>query len=82
MSEPHQKLPELCCLLSGLYIGHVIQPSTYADDAKVAPRLEPTSKCMVMCFFGASRKSYPNCKLFFGIGCPLHFLFRHYYVDN
>ena len=75
------KSPYLCCLLGGLYIGHTIWPSTYADDAKVAPQLEPTSKCMVMCFFGASHESYPICKLFFGRGYPLHF-FWPYFIEN
>ena len=45
------KSPDLCCLLGRLYIGHAIRPSTYADDAEVPPRLEPTSKCMLMYFF-------------------------------
>ena len=73
MSQPLQNhLTSVACLTDST-IGHAIRPSTYADDAEVSPRLEPMSKCMVMCFFGASRESYPICKLFFGKGYPLHY---------
>ena len=49
MSEPYQnELSYVAC--SAVSIGHAIWPSTYAGDAEVASRLEPTSKCMVMCF--------------------------------
>jgi hypothetical protein len=74
MSQPHQKIPELCRLLGGLYIGHAIRPSTCAEDVEVTPRLELASKCTVMCFFGVSRESYPNCKVFFGRGTRCIFL--------
>jgi hypothetical protein len=51
MSQQHQNPRTMLLSRPGLYIGHVIRPSTYANDVKVASRLEPTSKCMVMCFF-------------------------------
>jgi hypothetical protein len=57
MSEPHQN--ELsyvaCSAVSILAMRYV-----HSHNAKVAPQFEPSSKCMVMCFFGKSCQSYQN----------------------
>ena len=56
--------------------GHAIRPSTYADDAEVASRLEPTSKCMVMCFL--VRLANPIKIASFSVnGVSLAFFFQH-----
>jgi hypothetical protein len=58
MSKPHQnELSYVACLsvsILAMRYGHL-------HNAKVAPRFEPLSNCMVMCFFGKSRQSYQNC---------------------
>ena len=72
MSQPHQKIPELCRLLGGLYIGHAIRPSTCAEDVEVTPRLEPTSKCMSM-FFWCVWRILSNLQAFLWEGVSLAF---------
>ena len=79
MRQPHRNhLNYVACSAVSILVMRYDHPR-YADDAEVAPRLEPTSKCMVMCFFGASHESYLICKLFVGRGYPLHFFSALFY---
>jgi hypothetical protein len=57
MSEPHQnELSYVACSVVSI----LAMRYGHSHNAEVNPRFEPSSNCMVMCFFCKSRQSYQN----------------------
>jgi len=81
MRQPHRNhLNYVACSAVSILVMRYDHPR-YADDAEVAPRLEPTSKCMNK-FFWCVSLILSKLQAFLWGGVSLAFFFWHYFIEN